>query len=59
MSIKGDGIAIKAFDQAGAFYAVQSIFGLVDSQNVFNHSVPFEDPACGNGIINKLSVVAN
>lgn len=33
MSIKGDGIAIKAFDQAGAFYAVQSIFGLVDSQN--------------------------
>ncbi|CAE6890228.1 COG3525 N-acetyl-beta-hexosaminidase [Vibrio sp. B1FLJ16] len=33
MSIKGDGIAIKAFDQTGAFYAVQSIFGLIDSQN--------------------------
>ncbi|EMN7204482.1 beta-N-acetylhexosaminidase [Vibrio parahaemolyticus] len=33
MSINGDGIAIKAFDKAGAFYAVQSIFGLVDSQN--------------------------
>ncbi|WP_228767576.1 glycoside hydrolase family 20 zincin-like fold domain-containing protein, partial [Vibrio parahaemolyticus] len=33
MSINGDGIAIKAFDKVGAFYAVQSIFGLVDSQN--------------------------
>ncbi|CAE6889261.1 COG3525 N-acetyl-beta-hexosaminidase [Vibrio sp. B1FLJ16] len=33
MSINGDGIAIKAFDQTGAFYAVQSIFGLIDSQN--------------------------
>ncbi|MGD8123044.1 beta-N-acetylhexosaminidase [Vibrio sp. TRT 2004] len=33
MVISGNGIAIKAFDQAGAFYAVQSIFGLIDSQN--------------------------
>lgn len=33
MVISGKGIAIKAFDQAGAFYAVQSIFGLIDSQN--------------------------
>ena len=33
LSINGDGIVIKAFDQAGAFYAVQSIFGLIDSQN--------------------------
>ncbi|EKO3658321.1 beta-N-acetylhexosaminidase [Vibrio metschnikovii] len=32
LTIKGDGIVIKAFDQAGAFYAVQSIFGLIDSQ---------------------------
>ncbi|WP_428771948.1 beta-N-acetylhexosaminidase [Vibrio sp.] len=32
MSIKDDGIGIKAFDLAGAFYAVQSLFGLVDSQ---------------------------
>lgn len=38
MSIKGDGIVIKAFDQAGAFYAVQSIFGLIDSQSA--HSLP-------------------
>jgi hexosaminidase len=33
LSIADSGIAIKAFDQTGAFYAVQSIFGLVDSQN--------------------------
>lgn len=33
LSINGEGIVIKAFDQAGAFYAVQSIFGLIDSQN--------------------------
>ncbi|MCZ4295970.1 beta-N-acetylhexosaminidase [Vibrio sinaloensis] len=33
MVISGKGIAIKAFDQAGAFYAVQSIFGLIDSQS--------------------------
>ncbi|NAX20353.1 beta-N-acetylhexosaminidase [Vibrio sp. V39_P1S14PM300] len=33
LNIKRDGIRIKAFDQAGAFYAVQSIFGLTDSQN--------------------------
>ncbi|RJX70136.1 beta-N-acetylhexosaminidase [Vibrio sinensis] len=32
LSIQEDGIVIKAFDQAGAFYAIQSIFGLVDSQ---------------------------
>ncbi|QIA63945.1 family 20 glycosylhydrolase [Vibrio astriarenae] len=34
LSIAKQGIAITAFDQAGAFYAVQSIFGLIDSQNV-------------------------
>ncbi|MEF1312247.1 beta-N-acetylhexosaminidase [Vibrio mytili] len=33
MSIKQDGISIQAFDKTGAFYAVQSIFGLIDSQN--------------------------
>lgn len=34
LSISKEGIAIAAFDKAGAFYAVQSIFGLIDSQNV-------------------------
>ncbi|MDN3614350.1 beta-N-acetylhexosaminidase [Vibrio gallaecicus] len=34
LNIEADGIAIKAFDKAGAFYAVQSIFGLIDSDNV-------------------------
>ncbi|MEZ8109415.1 beta-N-acetylhexosaminidase [Vibrio splendidus] len=33
LSISKEGIAIKAFDKTGAFYAVQSIFGLIDSQN--------------------------
>ncbi|MDE1334828.1 beta-N-acetylhexosaminidase [Vibrio aestuarianus] len=33
LDIQKDGIGIEAFDQAGAFYAVQSIFGLIDSQN--------------------------
>ncbi|CAH7034744.1 N,N'-diacetylchitobiase [Vibrio chagasii] len=33
LSISEEGIAIKAFDKTGAFYAVQSIFGLIDSQN--------------------------
>ncbi|MDK9764309.1 carbohydate-binding domain-containing protein [Vibrio sp. D420a] len=34
LSISKEGIAITAFDKTGAFYAVQSIFGLIDSQNV-------------------------
>ncbi|WP_217516799.1 beta-N-acetylhexosaminidase [Vibrio metschnikovii] len=34
LSIENDGITIKAFDQAGVFYAVQSIFGLIDSQQI-------------------------
>ncbi|MEF1278530.1 beta-N-acetylhexosaminidase [Vibrio fortis] len=34
MSISKEGIAITVFDKTGAFYAVQSIFGLIDSQNV-------------------------
>ena len=34
LSISKEGIAIEAFDKTGAFYAVQSIFGLIDSQNV-------------------------
>ncbi|AUI85552.1 beta-N-acetylhexosaminidase [Vibrio azureus] len=34
MIIKDNGVSIKAFDQAGAFYAVQSIFGLVDTNNI-------------------------
>ncbi|MGF1682585.1 beta-N-acetylhexosaminidase [Photobacterium minamisatsumaniensis] len=33
LNIQSSGITIKAFDNAGAFYAVQSIFGLIDSQN--------------------------
>ncbi|WP_394252573.1 beta-N-acetylhexosaminidase [Vibrio profundi] len=33
LSIAKEGIEIVAFDDAGAFYAVQSIFGLVDIQN--------------------------
>ncbi|WP_076585990.1 beta-N-acetylhexosaminidase [Vibrio ostreicida] len=32
MRIKRNGVSIKAFDQAGAFYAMQSIFGLIDIQ---------------------------
>ncbi|MGD8109633.1 beta-N-acetylhexosaminidase [Vibrio sp. TRT 17S01] len=34
LNIDSNGIEIKAFDKVGAFYAVQSIFGLIDSQNV-------------------------
>ncbi|KAB0304346.1 family 20 glycosylhydrolase [Vibrio fortis] len=34
LSISKEGIAITAFDKTGAFYAVQSIFGLIDSQSV-------------------------
>ncbi|MGF1719796.1 carbohydate-binding domain-containing protein [Vibrio kyushuensis] len=34
LTITEAGIEITAFDKAGAFYAVQSIFGLVDSDNV-------------------------
>lgn len=34
LRIENDGITIKAFDQAGVFYAVQSIFGLIDSQQI-------------------------
>lgn len=34
LSISKEGIVIEAFDKTGAFYAVQSIFGLIDSQNV-------------------------
>lgn len=34
LSISKEGVAITAFDKTGAFYAVQSIFGLIDSQNV-------------------------
>ncbi|WP_114786616.1 beta-N-acetylhexosaminidase [Vibrio tetraodonis] len=33
LQISTNGIKINAFDQAGAFYAVQSIFALVDSQS--------------------------
>ncbi|MBW3696306.1 beta-N-acetylhexosaminidase [Vibrio sp. T187] len=33
LTIQNSGIEIKAFDKTGAFYAVQSIFGLIDSQN--------------------------
>ncbi len=33
LSISEEGITIKAFDKTGAFYAVQSIFGLIDGQN--------------------------
>lgn len=34
LEIAPNAISIRAFDEAGAFYAVQSILGLVDSQNV-------------------------
>lgn len=33
LTIRDGEIAITAYDQAGAFYAVQSIFGLIDIQN--------------------------
>ena len=33
LDITAQGIDIKAFDQAGLFYALQSVFGLVDSSN--------------------------
>ncbi|GEM79729.1 beta-N-acetylhexosaminidase [Vibrio superstes] len=33
LDINDKGIAIKAFDQAGAFYAMQSVYALVDIQN--------------------------
>ncbi len=33
LEITGESISIEAFDKAGAFYAVQSIFGLIDSQD--------------------------
>ena len=44
LSIAKGGIEIIAFDDAGAFYAVQSIFGLVDIQNELTlPSVTIED----------------
>ncbi|MCL1125211.1 family 20 glycosylhydrolase [Shewanella surugensis] len=36
LSIQNDGIEIKGFDNTGVFYAVQSIFSLVDSQQALS-----------------------
>ncbi|MEZ9230494.1 beta-N-acetylhexosaminidase [Vibrio amylolyticus] len=34
LEINDSGVSIKAFDKAGSFHAIQSVFGLIDSQNI-------------------------